>query len=91
MSYTEKKKKLMRSRENGFLCIALIVMQITLLITKVLGADISWFAVLMPLMVGVVAFMLYGLWLIVSVIWIALQSYDEEETTLSGSPLKGED
>lgn len=79
MSYSEKKKKLMRSRENGFLCIALIVMQVVLLIAKLIGFDIPWVIVFMPAMVGVVAFMLYGLWLMVSVIWIAFHSYDEND------------
>ena len=90
MGYNEKKKKLIRLRENGFLLIAMFVMQILLLALKLLGADIHWLFALTPLWIILMGIVLYAIWLMVYVIYIALHSAmsddksDEEDEDYDG-------
>ena len=83
MKYQDKKKKVSESRENGFLLIALLLVQVVLLVAKLMGADINWWMTLVPLIIGCVAVLLYGIWLMVSVICIACNSYGEESSDSS--------
>lgn len=90
MGYNEKKKKLMRWRDDGFLLIAMFVMQVLLLALKLMGADIHWLMVLTPLWISLLGLVLYAIWLMVSVIYIAFHaamsddSSDEEDEDYDG-------